>query len=43
MSPTLDHTKKMPRLVAELHAPFAEAERLEEVINANLRGVGYGG
>ena len=35
--------EKMPRLVAELHAQFAEAAKLEEAINANLRGLGYGG
>ena len=35
--------EKMPRLVAELHAQFAESAKLEQVINANLRGLGYGG
>jgi type I restriction enzyme M protein len=35
--------EKMPRLVAELHAQFAEAAKLEQAINANLRGLGYGG
>ena len=34
---------KMPRLVAELHAQFAESAKLEQAINANLRGLGYGG
>jgi hypothetical protein len=35
--------EKMPRLVAELHALFAESVKLEEGIRANLRGLGYGG
>jgi type I restriction enzyme M protein len=35
--------EKMPRLVAELHAQFAEAAKLEQAIQANLRGLGYGG
>lgn len=35
--------EKMPRLVAELHAQFAEAAKLEQAIKANLRGLGYGG
>ena len=34
---------KMPRLVAELHAQFAESAKLEQAIKANLRGLGYGG
>jgi type I restriction enzyme M protein len=34
---------KMPRLVAELEAQFAESARLEQAIKANLRGLGYGG
>jgi type I restriction enzyme M protein len=34
--------EKMPRLVAELHAHFAESAKLEQVIKANLRGLGYG-
>ena len=33
---------KMPRLVAELHAQFAESEKLEQAINASLRKLGYG-
>ena len=32
-----------PRLVAELHAQFAESAKLEQAIKANLRGLGYGG
>jgi len=36
-------SEKMPRLVAELHAQFAESAKLEQAINANLRGLGYGG
>ncbi len=32
-----------PRLVAELHAQFAESAKLEQAIQANLRGLGYGG
>jgi type I restriction enzyme M protein len=35
--------EKMPRLVAELHAQFAESAKLDQVIKANLRGMGYGG
>ncbi len=35
--------EKMPRLVAELHAQFAESAKLERAIKANLRGLGYGG
>jgi type I restriction enzyme M protein len=34
--------EKMPRLVAELHAQFAESAQLEQAIQANLRGLGYG-
>jgi len=34
---------KMPRLVAELHAQFAESAKLEQIIRANLKGLGYGG
>jgi len=33
----------MPRLVAELHAQFAESPRLQQAIKAYLRGLGYGG
>jgi type I restriction enzyme M protein len=35
--------EKMPRLVAELHAQFAESAKLELAIKANLKGLGYGG
>lgn len=45
--------KKMPRLVAELHAQpvrrrlgevgFATSAKLEQAIKANLNGLGYGG
>jgi type I restriction enzyme M protein len=35
--------EKMPRLVAELEAQFAESARLEKAIRANLRGLGYVG
>lgn len=35
--------EKMPRLVAELRAQFAESNKLEKAINANLKGLGYGG
>ena len=35
--------EKMPRLVAELHAQFAESAKLEQAITANLKGLGYGG
>ena len=31
----------MPRLVAELHAQFAESAKLEQAIKANPRGPGY--
>jgi hypothetical protein len=31
----------MPRLVAELHAQFAESAKLEQAIKANLKGLGY--
>lgn len=34
--------EKMPRLVAELHAQFAESAKLEQAIKVNLRGLGYG-
>jgi type I restriction enzyme M protein len=34
--------EKMPRLVAELEAQFAESAKLELAIRANLRGLGYG-
>lgn len=34
---------KMPRLVGERHAQFAEPAKLEQDINVNLRGRGYGG
>jgi type I restriction enzyme M protein len=33
--------EKMPRLVAELHAQFAESAKLEAAIRANLKGLGY--
>jgi type I restriction enzyme M protein len=33
--------EKMPRLVAELHAQFAESARLGQAINANLKRLGY--
>ena len=35
--------EKMPRLVAELNVQFEESAKLEQVIKANLRGLGYGG
>jgi type I restriction enzyme M protein len=35
--------EKMPRLVAELQAQFAESAKLENVIKSNLIGLGYGG
>ena len=34
--------EKMPRLVAELHAQFAESANLEQMIKANLRALDYG-
>ena len=33
--------EKMPRLVAEVHIPFAESAKLERAIKANLKGLGY--
>ncbi len=36
-------SEKMPRLVAALHAQFAESSKLELAIKANLRGLGYDG
>ncbi len=33
--------EKMPRLVAELHAQFAESAKLEQAIRTNLKGLGY--
>jgi type I restriction enzyme M protein len=33
--------EKMPRLVAELQAQFAESAKLEQTIKANLKGLGY--
>ena len=33
--------EKMPRLVAELHAQFAESAKLEAAIHDNLKGLGY--
>lgn len=35
--------EKMPRLIAELCAQFAESAKLEQAIKANRRGLGYGG
>jgi type I restriction enzyme M protein len=35
--------KKMPRLVAELHAQFAESAKLERAIKASLKELGDGG
>ena len=35
--------EKMPRLVAELRAQFAESVKQARAIKANLRGLGYGG
>ncbi|HWM25731.1 MAG TPA: class I SAM-dependent DNA methyltransferase [Chthoniobacterales bacterium] len=35
--------EKMPRLVAELRAQFAESAKLEQAIKANMSGLGYGG
>ena len=33
--------EKMPRLVAELHAQFAESAKLERAIRANLDSLGF--
>jgi len=35
--------EKMPSPMAELRAQFAESAKLEKLIKANLRGLGYGG
>jgi type I restriction enzyme M protein len=35
------HEEKMPRLVAERHAQFAESAKLEKAIKKNLGGLGY--
>ncbi len=35
--------EKMPRLIAELDAQFAESAKLERAIKANLKGLGLGG
>ena len=35
--------EKMPRLVAELHAQFAESAKLEKLIRKNLKGLGFSG
>ncbi len=34
--------QKMPRLVAELQAQFAESAKLDQAIKRNLEGLGYG-
>jgi hypothetical protein len=33
----------IPRFAFEQHGPFAEGEKLEQAIQAKLRGLGYGG
>ncbi len=35
--------EKIPSLVPELRAQFAESAKLEQAIKHNLRGLGYGG
>lgn len=35
--------EKMPRLIAELEAQFAESAKLEQAIRSNLKGLGFGG
>ena len=35
--------EKGPCLVAELRAQFVESAKLEKGINADLKGLGYGG
>lgn len=32
---------KMPRLIAELHAQFADSAKLETAIRNNLHGLGF--
>jgi type I restriction enzyme M protein len=34
--------EKMSRLVAELNSQFAEGAKLEKLIKANLKGLGFG-
>jgi len=34
--------EKMPRLIKELHAQFAESAKLEQAVKANLGKLGYG-
>ena len=34
--------EEMPRLVAELHAQFAESAKLEQAIRVNMEKLGYG-
>ena len=34
--------EQMPRLVAELHAQFAESATLEQAIKTNLKRLGFG-
>jgi hypothetical protein len=36
------HTTNVPRLVAELHAQFAESAKLEQAIKANVCELCYG-
>ena len=36
------YEEKMPLLVADLRAQFAESAKLEKAINASLKGLGYG-
>lgn len=38
-----DRLPMIPRLVAELNAQFAESAQQDQAIEANLRGLGYGG
>jgi hypothetical protein len=37
------YEKRLQRLVAELYAQFTKSAKLEQVIEANLRGLSYGG
>jgi type I restriction enzyme M protein len=37
-----EFSEKMPRLVAELHKQFSESNTLENIIKAELNGLGYG-
>ena len=43
MNHSIYDAKKMPRLAAALRERFAKRAVLEQLVNANLEGLGYGG